>query len=91
VWEDVVINGNKKYVANSFAKGRVENPNANCLFNFSDPGIGKTTTLRLIVQEKKYRTFELNASDQRNKGIINMGVGYLMDSKENYRLWRSES
>jgi replication factor C subunit 1 len=80
-WEDVVINGNKKDVANSFAKGRVENPNARACLISGDPGIGKTTTVRLIAQEKGYRTFELNASDQRNKGIINMGVGYLMDSK----------
>jgi replication factor C subunit 1 len=80
-WEDVVINDNKKDVSSSFKKGRVENPNARACLISGDPGIGKTTAVRLIAQDKGYRTFELNASDQRNKGVINKGVGYLMDSR----------
>jgi replication factor C subunit 1 len=80
-WDDVVISGNKKEVTSTFRKGKVEFPNARACIISGDPGIGKTTTVRLIAKEKGYRTFELNASDQRNKGIINKHIGYLMDSR----------
>jgi replication factor C subunit 1 len=80
-WEDVVINENKKEVNSSFRKGKVDNPNARACIISGDPGIGKTTTVRLIAKDKGYRTFELNASDQRNKAIINKHIGYLMNSR----------
>ncbi len=79
-WEDVIINGIKKEV-NFSKKGKIENLNARACLISGDPGIGKTTTVRLIAKLKGYRTYELNASDQRNKNIINKGVGYLMDNK----------
>jgi replication factor C subunit 1 len=41
-----------------------------------DPGIGKTTTARLIAREYGYSITEFNASDMRNKsGIDLMEVG----------------
>jgi replication factor C subunit 1 len=79
-WEDIIINGNKKEV-NYSKRGKFENVNARACLISGDPGIGKTTTVRLVAKLKGYRTYELNASDQRNKNIINRGVGYLMDSK----------
>lgn len=41
-----------------------------------DPGIGKTTTARLLAVELNYAVSEFNASDVRNKSGIN-----LMESK----------
>jgi replication factor C subunit 1 len=80
-WDDVVINGNKKDLTESTrGKGRMENPNARACLISGDPGIGKTTAVRLIAKLKGYRTFELNASDQRNKNAINATVGYLRNS-----------
>lgn len=40
------------------------------LFLYGPPGIGKTTAAHLCCKETGYKTIEFNASDQRNKGII---------------------
>lgn len=78
-WEDVVLYGNKK--PTSFkGKGKIDNPNARACLISGDPGIGKTTVVRLIAKMKGYKTFELNASDQRNKSIIASKLGYLLDN-----------
>ncbi len=78
-WDDVVLNGNKKDVVFR-GKGIPNNPNAKACLISGDPGIGKTTTARLIAKLKGYKTFELNASDQRNKAIILNKLGFLFDN-----------
>jgi replication factor C subunit 1 len=82
-WDEVVINGNKKEVVFK-GRGQIENVNSRACLITGDPGIGKTTTVRLIAKLKGYRTFELNASDQRNKGIIQKKVGFLRNNKTLY-------
>ena len=81
-WEDVVINGNKKEVKTNFKGGRphFENLNARACLITGDPGIGKTSSVRLIAKLKGYRTYETNASEQRNKLSINSKVGFLYDN-----------
>lgn len=86
-WDDVILNGNKREVdfssANSFqtrGKSKIENINARACIISGTPGIGKTTSVRLIAKKLNFKTFELNASDQRNKQIIMSKVGYLMDN-----------
>ena len=87
-WDDVVINGNKReidFAANNNystrGKMKIENINARACMISGPPGIGKTTTVRLVAKILNYKAFELNASDQRNKQIISSTVGYLMDNK----------
>jgi replication factor C subunit 1 len=80
-WHDVVINNNKKKVEFKMGKGKVDNPNARACLISGDPGIGKTTVVRLIAKLKGYRTYELNASDQRNKAIISSKLGFLLNNK----------
>lgn len=81
-WEDVVLNGNEKEIqVSNRGKGRMDNPNARACLISGNPGIGKTTTVRLIAKLKGYRTYELNASDQRNKAIISKQLGFLFDNK----------
>ena len=46
-----------------------------------DPGIGKTSSVRLIAKLKGYKTYETNASDQRNKLAINKNAGFMFDNK----------
>jgi DNA polymerase III delta prime subunit len=86
-WDDVVLRGNKREVDfssnNSFqtrGKSKMENINARACIISGSPGIGKTTSVRLIANKLNFKTFELNASDQRNKQIIMSKVGYLMDN-----------
>ena len=65
----------------SYKGGRtIENVNARAVLISGPPGIGKTSTVRLIAKLNNYKTFELNASDQRNKGIVNQKVGFLMNN-----------
>ena len=45
------------------------------------PGIGKTTTAKLVCKEEGFYIYEQNSSDQRNKSIIQQTVGYLMHNK----------
>ncbi len=78
-WDNVVLNGIKKEVIFR-GKGIPNNPNAKACLISGDPGIGKTTTARLIAKLKGYKTFELNASDQRNKAIISKKLGFLFDN-----------
>jgi DNA polymerase III delta prime subunit len=87
-WDEVVLHGNKReldFASNNNyttrGKSKIENINARACMISGPPGIGKTTTVRLVAKILNYRTFELNASDQRNKQIIDSTVGYLMDNK----------
>lgn len=79
-FDDVVINGNKKQVPYSKG-GKSENINSRAVLICGPPGIGKTSTVRLLAKLMGYRTFELNASDTRNKLMIQKTVGYLQNSR----------
>ena len=68
----------EKVSNNKFSKP--ENLNARALIVSGSPGIGKTSSIRVISQFKGYKVFELNASDKRNKDIINNSVGFLMNN-----------
>lgn len=80
-WDDVVLHGNLKE-NNESAKSRYknENPNSKALLISGDPGVGKTSSIRLLGKLLNYKVFELNASDQRNKNIILKKVGFLTDN-----------
>ena len=82
-WEDVIINGNTKKTVTKFTKGKkpqFENLNARACLITGDPGIGKTSSVRLIAKLKGYQTYETNASLQRNKSIIQSNVGFLFNN-----------
>lgn len=71
-WEDVVIHGNKKDV-NIMNRGRADltlNVNAKAALVSGPPGVGKTTSARLIARLLGYRAMEMNASDFRSKKLI---------------------
>ena len=53
-------------------KSKIANTNARAVLISGPPGIGKTTTARLVAKTLKYKVYELNASDQRNKNAINV-------------------
>ena len=83
-WNSVVLEGNKKKVETKFHKGMrptFENINARACLITGDPGIGKTSSVRLIAKLKGYKTYETNASDQRNKNSINKNAGFVFDNK----------
>ena len=65
-WEDVILRGNKKKVDYSRSKNP-PNLNARCCLISGPPGIGKTTTVKVIAKGAGYHVFELNASDTRSK------------------------
>jgi replication factor C subunit 1 len=83
-WDEVILRGKVKEQesgSNYYKGGKsVDNVNARAALISGPPGIGKTSTVRLLAKLNNYKTFELNASDQRNKGIINQKVGYLMNN-----------
>ena len=80
-WDDCILHGHKKEqskITKTFKK--YENVNARAAIISGPPGIGKTSTIRVLAKTKGYRTFELNASDKRNKDTINNSVGFLMNN-----------
>ena len=84
-WNNCILNGNKREInqINNISNGkysRPENINARALILSGPPGIGKTSTIRVLSKIKGYKNFELNASDNRNKDIINNSVGFLMNN-----------
>ncbi|MCQ2817761.1 MAG: AAA family ATPase [archaeon] len=44
------------------------------------PGIGKTCAVRVLAKIWGYSTFELNASNRRNKENVNISAGFLMNN-----------
>lgn len=48
----------------------VNDPNARALLISGPPGIGKTTTVRILAKLLCFDMLELNASDTRNKASI---------------------
>ena len=80
-WDDCILKGHKKEenkTGKKFSKN--ENVNARAAIISGPPGIGKTSSVRVLTKNKGYRTFELNASDKRNKDTINNSVGFLMNN-----------
>ena len=64
---------------NQFGK-RITNNLSRAAIISGPPGIGKTSTVRVLAKVKGYKVFELNASDKRNKDSINQSVGFLMNN-----------
>lgn len=82
-WNDVVLKGQKKSTKPVFQRGskpQFENLNARACLITGDPGIGKTSSVRLIAKLKGYKTMETNASDKRNKESINTTVSVLQNN-----------
>ena len=83
-WNSVVLEGKTKKVETKFHRGQrptFENVNARACLITGDPGIGKTSSVRLIAKLKGYKTYETNASDQRNKNSIIRNAGFMFDNK----------
>ena len=74
-WYDVVILGKKKEVKFSFRGGNASgNINSKAILISGPPGIGKTSSVRLICQELQYKLIENNSSDTRTKNTINTTI-----------------
>ena len=83
-WNSVVLEGNTKKVETKFHRGQrptFENVNARACLISGDPGIGKTSAVRLVAKLKGYKVYESNASDLRNKSSIGKNVGFMFDNK----------
>ncbi|CAK9052977.1 unnamed protein product [Durusdinium trenchii] len=69
-WEDVVLHGRKK-ASSRRENGGAENVNARAVLVSGPPGIGKTTTCRLVAEmHGGYKVLEYNASDARGQKVI---------------------
>ena len=81
-WDDVHIRGNKKQI--NAVRGNWQNAprvNAKAAIVSGPPGIGKTSTARILCATLGFEVLELNASDTRNKKTIEKMIGDL--SKNN--------
>ena len=92
-WDDVHIRGNKKPVKP--VRGNWANapkPNAKAVMISGPPGIGKTSTARIVAEELGFEIIEMNASDTRNKKTIESMIGELStnNSLDYYTKDRSE-
>ena len=70
-WDDVIINGKKKEV--HFRGGNwadAPKPNARACLLSGPPGIGKSSSARIVCQQLGYEVIEQNASDVRSKAAI---------------------
>mmetsp|Transcript_117308 Transcript_117308/g.215912 ORF Transcript_117308/g.215912 Transcript_117308/m.215912 type:complete len:897 (+) Transcript_117308:45-2735(+) len=71
-WDNVVLKGQKKPSAFKPGGGMPENINARAALLSGPPGIGKTTTARLVAQAHGgFEILEYNASDARGQKVIN--------------------
>jgi replication factor C subunit 1 len=81
-WENVVLKGQTKKVAFKVGGGFSENVNARAALISGPPGIGKTTTCRLIAaMNPKYELLEFNASDSRGQKIIQSMADGVADNR----------
>eukprot|EP00746_Dinoflagellata_sp_MGD_P073209 gnl/MRDRNA2_/MRDRNA2_29725_c0_seq1.p1 gnl/MRDRNA2_/MRDRNA2_29725_c0~~gnl/MRDRNA2_/MRDRNA2_29725_c0_seq1.p1 ORF type:complete len:918 (-),score=219.65 gnl/MRDRNA2_/MRDRNA2_29725_c0_seq1:27-2780(-) len=79
-WENVVLKGQTKKA--NFHRGMPENINARAALISGPPGIGKTTTCRLIAAlNPKYELLEFNASDARGQKIIQSMADGVADNR----------
>lgn len=85
-WIDVVIRGKKKESKKNFFVPQVAggensmNVNARACLISGPPGVGKTTSVRLIAEFMGYEVREWNASDSRSKRSVNNIIGDLKDN-----------
>lgn len=86
-WTDVVIRGNKKQVKQRFYNAQAgsagdgfSNVNARACLISGPPGVGKTTSVRLIAEYMGYEIREWNASDERSKKSVNNILGELKNN-----------
>lgn len=87
-WDNVHIKGIKKPIAqqnNKFNQGRMfqdaQKLNAKAAMLSGPPGIGKTSSCRIICSSLGYEVLEMNASDCRNKLSIEQGIATLAKNK----------
>lgn len=83
-WDDVHVNGNKKAIQKKGGFGgwaSAPNLNAKAALISGPPGIGKTSTARIISKELGFEVVEMNASDTRNKKVIESMIGELSSNK----------
>lgn len=81
-WEDVVLKGKTKKAPFKAGGGMPENVNARAALISGPPGIGKTTTCRLIAAlNPKYELLEFNASDARGQKIIQSMADGIADNR----------
>ncbi len=73
-WDNVVLNGNKQHVEFQFKKGMsredIPNPNARACLVSGPPGVGKSAAVRLLAESLGFEILETNASDRRNKRVV---------------------
>jgi DNA polymerase III delta prime subunit len=55
----------------------MNDPNSRAMLIHGPPGVGKTTTVRLLARNLNFDVLELNASDTRNKEAIERMLGEL--------------
>ena len=71
-WEEVHLRGNKKEIYTKASNKFQDMPKINakaCIIS-GPPGIGKSSTVKIVSQELGYNLIELNASDTRSKKMI---------------------
>ena len=81
-WDEVVLRGYKKKIefrGGNF--GDAPNLNARAVLIAGPPGIGKTSSARIVCAQLGYEVIEMNASDTRNKAAIEMRVKDLSSNK----------
>ena len=54
--------------------GDINNPNARAVLLSGPPGIGKTSSARIVCAQLGFEVIEQNASDVRNKGAIDNAI-----------------
>ena len=77
-WDDIHIKGNKKQ--SKPLRGNWQNApkvNAKAAMISGPPGIGKTSTARIVCADLGFEVLEMNASDTRNKKTIQSMIGDL--------------
>ena len=76
-WDNFILQDYKNEANKTGKKNsKNENENARAAIISDPPGIGKTSSIRVLTKNKGYRTFELISSDKRNKDTINNSVGF---------------
>lgn len=81
-WDDVVLRGHKKDMKyRTGGWNDAPNMNARAALLAGPPGIGKTSSARIVCAQLGYEVVEMNASDTRNKAAIENRVKDLSSNK----------